>query len=497
MTNIKMLFNVKKWCAAILICLSILSCKTPSDQKSRIDDPGERLFPSLLEPRLLGSNDTIYEGYFSVAENRRLNTKEIKLYIVVIPASDEKNVRSPVFYFQGGPGDAATNMIHYFLKRPVYYKNRDIVLIDFRGTGKSNPLHCSGTQVRNTTQACMDEMFPLDSVKKCFDELSAMADLTQYTTEIALEDVEAVRQWLGYNAVNVFGQSYGTRACQSYMRQYPGSVRSAVMVGPVPTFMTMPLNHAKDGQRAWDLLIEECRNDSICNSQYPLLKKEFDAIIEKLRKGSVIAGYNSSEQHIHEKIVIRHGPFSDLIRSIMYSPNGQRQIPYLIHEASKGNFQPLIEIAVARNAEPYGLADGFYLCVTCYEDVSYIDQHANLATKDTYMGSYRIEQQVNACELWKVGKASENYRQPVVSDLPAFVIAGMRDPITPPHWADSVTQKMSKVQRLVIPQMAHGVRGLSNEDCLHTMINNFFNKPEDTVDTACIELMQPQAFKIE
>jgi pimeloyl-ACP methyl ester carboxylesterase len=494
MDRFGILFNIKKGCVVIPLAFLVLCCKTSRDQKFLTDDPGERLFPSLLESRLIENRDTIYEGYFPVAENRKLNTKKIKLHIIVIPASDAKNVGSPVFYFQGGPGDAATGMIDYFLEHPVYHRNRDVVLIDFRGTGKSNPLHCSGTQVRNTVQACLDEMFPIDSLKKCYTELSTIADLTQYTTEIAIEDVEEVRQWLGYNTVNVFGQSYGTRACQSYMRQYPDAVRSAVMIGPVPTFMTMPLNHAKDGQRAWDLLVEECKNDSICNSHYPLLKREFDTIIGKLRKNPIIAEYHNNEQHIHEKIVIRHGPFSDLIRSIMYSPSGQRQIPYLIHQASKGNFQQLIEIAISRNSEPYSLADGFYLCVTCYEDVPYIVQ---LPIDNTYMGSYRIEQQINACKQWKMGKVNENFREPVASDIPAFVIAGMRDPITPPHWADSVTQKMSKAQRLDIPQMAHGMKGLSNADCFHTMINSFFDEPWNAVNTVCIESMQPQAFKIE
>ncbi len=280
----------------ISLWLLAVSCKTSTDQKFLTDNPGERLFPSLLERRLFESKDTIYEGYFSVAENRNLNTKKIKLHIVVIPASGEKHIGSPIFYFQGGPGDAATNMVDYFLEHSIYRKNRDIVLIDFRGTGKSNPLHCPGTQVRNTAQACMDEMFPIDSVKKCFNQLSAIADLTQYTTEIAMQDVEEVRQWLGYNTINLFGQSYGTRACQSYMRQFPGPVRSAVMVGPVPTFMTMPLNHAKDGQRAWDLLVTECKNDSLCNSRYPLLKEEFNTVIEKLRKNPITTEYYHTEK---------------------------------------------------------------------------------------------------------------------------------------------------------------------------------------------------------
>jgi pimeloyl-ACP methyl ester carboxylesterase len=480
----------------LLLFVVPIRCSTIIDDRVSLDKPGKRLFYSLLKPIIAEANDTLYEGTYAVYENKKLKGHKINLYVLVIPARSKDSLQSPIFYFQGGPGDAATAMKNFFLRNKIYREKRDIVLIDFRGTGQSNPLHCDGTQLRTTAQACMDEMFPIDSVRKCFKELSAIADLSQYTTEIAIDDVEEIRKWLGYDAINIMGQSYGTRSCQSYMRLYPHSIRSVVMIGPVPTSMNMPLNHAYDGQRAWSLLLEDCKNDSACNVNYPLLAKEFNSLIERLRKKPDNYIFYDSIKHTREKVFIKHGPFADLLRSIMYSPKGQRQIPYLVHEANKGNYQPLIEIAIDRNSEPYSLADGFYLCVTCSEDVPYIDSMKTPElTMDTYMGNYRIQQQIAACSTWRRNQIGNNFRDPVESAIPALVISGMHDPITPPRWGDSVTQNMSNAKQLIIPAMAHGIRGLSNDTCFYNLINRFISSPHEKISSEKLVLMKPPVFR--
>lgn len=480
----------------LLYCLIVVGCNTTLYDKTTFDEPGKRLFQSLLKPVITETKDTLYEGTYAVYENKKLKGRKIDLHIIVIPARIKDSLLSPIFYFQGGPGDGATGMTGFFLSHTMYRQNRDIVLVDFRGTGKSNPLHCDGTQVKTTAQACMDEMYPIDSVSKCFKELSKIADLSQYTTEIAIDDVEEIRKWLGYGAINIMGQSYGTRACQSYMRQYPRSIRSAVMVGPVPTSMSMPLNHAYDGQKAWDLVLQDCKDNSACNANYPLLDIEFNSLIERLKKQTDNFIYYDSVKHTKENVIIKHGPFADLIRSIMYSPKGQRQIPYLVHEAYKSNYQPLIKIAIERNNDPYGLADGFYLCITCSEDVPYIDALAAAdLTKNTYMGIYRIEEQIAACSVWRRNTIGKNFREPVESAIPALVISGMYDPITPPRWGDSVIRKMSNAQHLVITQMAHGVRGLSNDTCFYNIINQFINTPQSKINREGVSLMESPSFR--
>jgi pimeloyl-ACP methyl ester carboxylesterase len=482
----------KVYPAIFLLCICLAACRT----KNSMTPLGNRSYTPILAPIVHRTGDTLYHGSYEVFENRQLEEHKISLYIMIIPSKNPSANLSPIFFFSGGPGDAATDRVDFFMEHRVFRENRDIVLIDSRGTGRSNPLHCPSTQVRKTASYCMDEMYPVDSVTKCFDALSKVADLSQYTTEIVIDDVEEIRRWLGYDTINIWGQSYGTRACQAYQRQYPNAIRSSVMEGVVPTSMAMPLNHASDGQKAWELLLEECVDDSLCNARYPLLAYEFEKLFARLQKASDTFYYVDSVHATHERVEIAAGPLGDLIRSIMYSVSGRRRIPYLVHEAYGGNYRPLIEIAIDRNSAPYSLADGFYLCVTCSEDVPYITTlEADELTQRRFLGRYRIDQQVRACEVWGRGIIQDTFRVPITSDIPTLVISGGVDPITPPHWGELVIQQMSQAQHLVIPQMAHGVRGLTDTACFYKLIDQFFRKPNSEVTKDCIKLMKPVAFR--
>lgn len=489
MRSIKLFF-----CSVILITM-LISFDVTSGKFHTPHEAGQRLFRSLLRPVPINSGDSIFEGYYSVYENRKLPGRKINLYITVIPALNNNNPGAPIFYFAGGPGGTASRMKNFFLNQIAYRSNRDIVLVDVRGTGLSNPLHCPELQTKKTAQACMDDMFPVDEIKKCYTQLVQAADLRQYTTENVVNDLEEIRKWLGYNTINVMGQSYGTRVCQSYMRQYPASVRSAIMIGPAALSMAVPVNHAYDGQKAWNLLVSDCMNDPNCNKKYPNLNDEFNIIMNRLAIKPDVFIYNKSNGE-KEEVIIRKGPLGDLIRSIMYTVRGQRQIPYLIHEAFKGNYQPLIDIAVARNSDPNSIANGFYLCITCHEDIPLIkeEQKINLIV-DTYLGNYRIEQQTEACNVWSGNKVYDDFYKSVSSSIPALVVSGNHDPVTPPRWGDTVVQKMNHAQHLVIPQMAHGSAGLSNETLFHSRLSDFFNQPHEKLNTDFVSEMKEPSFK--
>ena len=74
-------------------------------------------------------------------------------------------------------------------------------------------------------------MYPVDYVQRLRQTLESRADLTQYTTSIAMDDLDDVRAWLGYERINLFGLSYGTRAALVYLRQHPDRVRTVTRMG--------------------------------------------------------------------------------------------------------------------------------------------------------------------------------------------------------------------------------------------------------------------------
>jgi pimeloyl-ACP methyl ester carboxylesterase len=175
-------------------------------------------------------------GSFEVFENRAKRTgRKISLKIVVVPATGTTHSDDPLFYIPGGPGSSATEdapgVVQLFA---AILEHRDLVFVDQRGTGGSNPLNCNFYDA-NDPQSSLEYFFPLKDVKKCREELEPRADLTLYTTSIAMDDLDDVRAALGYERINVFGGSYGTRASLVYLRQHPKHVRTLTLQGVLPT----------------------------------------------------------------------------------------------------------------------------------------------------------------------------------------------------------------------------------------------------------------------
>ncbi|NTU55311.1 MAG: alpha/beta fold hydrolase, partial [Anaerolineales bacterium] len=151
----------------------------------------------------------------SVPEDRsNPSGRQIELHIAVIPAIKRDPEPDALFLIAGGPGQSAIETFPaIFALMFNIHQDRDIVLVDQRGTGKSNPLQCLGPEDEALTEEQM-----LEELKVCPDTLDA--DLRFYTTEIAMTDLDEVRAALGYETINLYGASYGTRAALTYLRMF-------------------------------------------------------------------------------------------------------------------------------------------------------------------------------------------------------------------------------------------------------------------------------------
>ena len=222
------------------------ACHKPASSANRLTTSGP------LKPcKLPGINEELLCGKLTVFENRETRSgRTIDLNVVVLPALDSTSKEEPLFHLEGGPGVAATGAADFYAKEgKEYRRHRDVVLVDQRGTGKSNPLTAAART--RSPQDYLTEMYPVEYVKNLRQALEQRADLTQYTTSIAMDDLDDVRAWLGYDRINLFGLSYGTRAVLVYMRQHPDRVRSAILMGVAPTYLKMPLYHAPRPSAPW------------------------------------------------------------------------------------------------------------------------------------------------------------------------------------------------------------------------------------------------------
>jgi pimeloyl-ACP methyl ester carboxylesterase len=228
-------------------------------------------------------------GKYAVHENRAaMSGRMISLNVVVAPAYAIAPQPDPVFFLAGGPGQgqariasAGENALMRELRR-----DRDLVFIDQRGTGESNSLDCS-LSPRNTVQDYFAELFIPEPIARCRRTLSEKAELQFYTTPIAVEDLAQLRSALGYEKINIYGESYGTLAALEYLRRYPQDVRTLALAGVSTPAAKLPLQFAQGTERAMKRLLQDCSADPACAAVFPNLANEFAKVLAKLAGGAV------------------------------------------------------------------------------------------------------------------------------------------------------------------------------------------------------------------
>jgi pimeloyl-ACP methyl ester carboxylesterase len=341
----------------------------------------------------------------------------------------------------GGPGEDAISAAEYYLSTigPLL-KDRDLLLIDQRGTGKSNGLRCKLYDPKSASKSLHD-LFPADAVSRCAKELSTHADLTQYTYPNFARDLEHVRRTLGYGQLNITAGSYGTRAAQVYLRMYPNSARTVYLGSVVPLDVTTPLTMAKTAEAARNKTFDACAADAACRAAFPNLRKEFDEMGRQLDSG---------------KSALDHGRVAEWFRSLTYRPYSATDLPWLIHRAHAGDWKP-IEQGILENAAgaDAALSLGLLFSITCNDDVAFITE-PDIAreTQGTFLRDYRVRQQQAACRQWPKNPTQTD-RTPVQSAVPTLFVAGDSDAATPLWFTERVAAGFSQRAEVIAAGQGH------------------------------------------
>ncbi len=438
-------------------------------------------------------------GTLSVWEDRTAQRRRrIDLNVVVLEALGPaaEGAADAVTVLGGGPGEAATDDAGFLSLNAAMRRRRDILLVDQRGTGKSNPLNCDfygpGSHDHGADPKLLaGDLFPADKVRECRDLLSRRADLKLYTTALGMDDLDEVRAWLGYPQLDVIGGSYGTRAAQVYLRRHPAAVRAVVLDGVLPVDEPIPLHHAYAGKRAIDLLLAECARDAACHAAFPNLAGELAEVMQRIDRGVSVQVPDSKTGGTFE-VTPSRGLISEGFRFMMYGSNARR-LPLAIHTAYQGDLAQLVQIASERRAElDHILAMGMNFSVTCAEDLPYIDDAtAARLTAGTLLGDYRIAEQKRVCSDWPRGAIPADAHTPVRSPAPVLLISGERDPVTPPEFGEHVAAGLPNGLLVIVPHGSHGVQG----ECADGVVDRFLDAASVRgLDVACLKSPPPTAF---
>lgn len=475
------------------VCFTVF-CPS-ADPVSAADRQTSRL--SLRPCDLTGFPGEARCGTYEVFEDRAAKSgRTIKLKFIVLKALSKTPAPDAIFALDGGPGAAATDMVD-LARRGILEPARqehDLVFVDQRGTGGSNPLKCDvGDNPFNLT-AFFGDILPADKVRACREKLQAVADLRLYTTPIAMDDLDEVRSALGYEKIDLLGASYGTFAAQVYMRQHPEHVRSVFLVGVATPDIKQPLLFPRSAQHAMDMLFADCAADDICKHQFPNLEKEFAAVLSRFDQGPVEVGMIDPPSRQTVQVKVFRSSFVEQIRLAMYGTGTQRFMPFIIHRAYANDYVPFEEMAIRANPGP-GVARGMYFTVTCSEGVPFItDREIVDETRGTFVGEERVRRHIRACQEWPKGDIPSGYINLVKSDLPVLMISGEVDGASPPWFGERALKVLPNGRQLKIRYLGHQM----DDPCLRDIFKIFIaSGSAKDLDTSCTEAIRRPAWATE
>jgi pimeloyl-ACP methyl ester carboxylesterase len=466
--------------AALAAVGSIAACRTAGDGAATaagpIEEPCTRI--PVAEARCLR---------LAVPENQSTRRgRTISLRIVVLPATGTDRAEDAIVYLAGGPGQAASELISdSALALDVLRSRRDVIFADQRGTGGSNPLTCQFYGPPEEPQSYFDTFLPIAKVRACRSALEQTSDLAQYTTSASVEDLDAIRAALKYPQLTLVGGSYGTRLAMEYVRRYESRVRAVILESAVTPANHAPENFGHFAAQALDGVLAECLADAECARAFPAIRDEAHEVFERLRQGPVTATVAHPSARRPATVTLTRDHVAEAIRYLTYSSLGASRVPLYLHEAFKGNFQPIADFLIRWRAD--GTFDGLYLSITCTEDVPLVAPDAAERDDPTYLGGYRVRQQRAACAEWPRGERSEASALPVVAGVPVLLTSGLLDPVTPSENGDIIARTLSHSLHVRVPASGHSPIGLTGLDCLADLKRAFVERGRtDGLDASCV-----------
>jgi len=512
--------------AFIAISLSIFACNfpttefpTPSGPGAGIDIPTQ---PALLFPTVTPEVPTPmptqayqpvfnpaecafpvpagyrhYCGYLVVPENRDTpNSALIQLHVAVFLSRAEGPDPDPVVHLAGGPGSSSLDVAGYLFGQGLdaILERRDFIFFDQRGTGHSLPrLDCperealtpallSGTLSEAEAFAAI-----VDAFHRCRDRLTAQGiDLSAYNSAASAADVNDLRLALGYNQLNLYGDSYGTRLALTVMRDYPEAVRSTVLDSAYPLEVNLYTTLAPNAERAFNIFLDDCAADPTCNAAYPNLRAVFYNLVDQLNASPVTVSFSAGG--MSHTALLTGDLLIDVLFGGLYNPSVTASMPKMIYQIRSG------EYAILRNRLSLYFdtsnARGMNTSVQCAEEVPFNSGEEAFTAAQGVQPAIAaffpesVQPLFRVCQDWTSIPPDPNENQPVNSDIPGLILAGAFDPITPPAWGQMTAGHLANSYYYEFPGNGHWVTRSSR--CALSITLAFLDNPHTAPDATCL-----------
>ncbi len=435
---------------------------------------------------------------FPVPENRAdPHGRIIQLKLAVLRSRAQVASQDMLVFLAGGPGQAATEAAASVaaVLQPLR-AHRHVLLLDQRGTGGSNALTCKDTDhpLPGDDDSSLDAARMRRDAADCLKQLATHADPRYYTTSIAVQDLEDVRNALGSPQVDLLGVSYGTRVAQQYVKRHPDTVRSVVLDSVVPNPLVLGEDFARNLHDALEAQFARCAAEPACTEKFGDPGQTLYQLRDALRANPHQVSFRDPQTWQSVTRVLNENALASVVRMFAYTPQTAALLPLSIDAAARGDVGPLLGQANILSADLSELAgSGMQYSVICSEDADLLTPRPQDA--DTILGTRMIDALKAICSVWPRGVRPADFHHPLKSATPVLLLAGQYDPVTPPRYAEDVAKGLSNARVLVLKGQAHNVMAAG---CTPQLIQRFVEQPDPkTLDASCLERLRPTPIFID
>lgn len=470
----------RRACAASLLALLLSAC-------------GDRALSrhvALHECRLAKLASAAQCTTIEVPEDRsKADDRMLALSVAILPANTLSPDADPLFMLAGGPGQSAEALVPVALALEGVRRTRDIVLIDPRGAGKSAPLTCAAFEPRDPFDELIDADLAATAAPRCLAELraSGKVDVSRYGTPETVADVDAVRAALGYDRINLWGGSYGTRVAQEFARRYPSRVRSMVLDGVAPPAMRISLDAWPARDAALAEVLAACAEDAACRRAYPNLNATLAQIKTALDASPSVKIADPRTGALRE-VPMTFDTVVGALQGLVYGPELASLIPPLLGRAEAGDFAPLMAAATLSAGDlQQNLNLALYYAVTCAEDAPRVTADDTSRILATLRAPSLAARNLAACDGWPRPALPDDFYAPLASAVPTLILSGSLDPVTPPANGEIVAASLSNSRHVIAAGYGHIV---TPHACAPRLVDKFIDAAGfATLPQSCLDYL--------
>ena len=416
--------------------------------------------------------------------------RQLRLHVARVAAISRRREADALFVLAGGPGQAATSF--YAGVAGAFariQRERDIVLIEQRGTGDSNGLTCPEDEERLYAATGIEVA---ELTRRCLTAVARHADPAFYTTSLAVTDLERVRAALAYERIDLYGVSYGTRVAQQYLRRYPARVRALILDGVVPPQLAIGPDVALDAERALQGILARCSADAACRARFADPAHDYQALRARLANASVSLSVADPQGGAVRQMQFGREELATVLRLGGYSADYAALLPLFLNMGAHGDFSALAAQALLLTRSYEGIALGMHNSVVCAEDVPFWGAIDRAALAATFMGASQVEALATLCRIWPHGPVDADLHAPLASAVPTLLLSGADDPVTPPRYAQLAAARFTDARQIVLPGFGHGQL---TAPCMDRVLAQFLAHPVvASVDVSCLARARPMPF---